>query len=94
MYNIHINGILSDALPYEDYPDGNIPLTYYSSRAVFEKTLRRLIYKPGGRIRWLVGTTTGLQQSSASHGRIESVTVRIGDSNEEMVIPTSLVVGM
>lgn len=93
MYNIHTNGILSNALPYEDYPDGNVPPTYYSSRDVFEKTLRRMIYKPGGRIRWMVGTVRALQQSAADPACIESVTVRVGDSNEA-VIPASLVVGM
>ena len=67
--------------------------TLYATRDTFERVLRRLMHKPGGRIRWISGTVTGLQKSEVvGENRVKSVSIRM-ESNEEQVIPASLVVG-
>lgn len=93
-FNIHFNGIPFDKFPYEAYPNGEYPLVPNATRDTFEKVLRKLIYEPGGRIRWLVGTVTGIQSSTEEKElNAQSVSVRIKETNEELIIPASLIIG-
>ena len=78
----------------EAYPDGNYPMVPIASRDTFEKVLRKLFYKPGGRIRWLVGTVTSIQSSPEDPSKLSYVTVRSKDQEEELSISATLVVGM
>ena len=89
-YNIHVDGILVDHVPYYDYPNGKVPDIFFTTRDTLERTLRRLLYEPGGRIRWITGTVTGL---NSVRNRVESVTIRSGEKNEEEIVPVSLFVG-
>lgn len=77
------------------YPNNDCPRTYSGSRDSYERLLRKLVYQPGGRIRWETGTITGLRLFPPSNAlkRIESVSVRYDDADTEYYIPASLVIG-
>lgn len=75
------------------YPQGQGPRMPYITRESYERILRGLTLQASPRIRWLVGTVTGLNLDPSNLEHISSVTVRKADNMEE-TIDASLVIGM
>lgn len=94
IFNIHFNGLPFDKFPFEAYPNGDYPLVPVATRDTFERLLRQLILGKGGRIRWLIGTVTGIQSFNDRQDQLKSVSVRIKETNEDLIIDASLVIGM
>ena len=94
--NIYASGVRTvpkgSEPPVYSYPGGDCPLAYSASRDSYERLLRRLVYVPGGRIRWMTGVVTGMKRSSST-GRIESVVVAREETRAEHLLPASLVIG-
>ena len=80
-------------LPRGDYPDGKIPQCFFISRESYERMLRGLVMDSSNRIKWMIGTATGLKMVPGEKAKIDSVTVRL-PTGEERDLKSSLVVGM
>ncbi|KAL5489740.1 hypothetical protein ACEPAI_4572 [Sanghuangporus weigelae] len=78
-------------LPEVVYPDQNYAQCFFVTRESYERILRRLVTGYSNRIRWIVGTATGIIADERDPATVTSVTVRT-DSEAEMIIPSSLVV--
>ena len=79
-------------LPRDDYPDGKVPQCFFISRESYERMLRGLVVESSDRIKWMIGTATGLKMIPGK-AKIDSVTVRL-PTGEERDLKSSLVVGM
>ena len=75
------------------YPNDDCPQAYSGSRDSYERLLRKLVYTPGERIRWMTGLVSGLQLSSKP-GQIDSVSVTCEETKTEHCIPASFVIGI
>ncbi|KAH8116326.1 hypothetical protein DFH11DRAFT_1506179 [Phellopilus nigrolimitatus] len=71
-YNILAYGRYTMRLP----TDGKPPQSLYASREAFERVLRGSIMKSSSRIRWMVGTVTGVETSPRDASRLSGVNVR------------------
>ena len=79
-------------LPRGDYPDGKVPQCFFISRESYERMLRGLVVESSDRIRWMIGTATGLKMVPGEKAKIDSVTIRL-PTGEERDLKLSLVVG-
>ncbi|KAL5511076.1 hypothetical protein ACEPAH_4291 [Sanghuangporus vaninii] len=78
-------------MPEVVYPNQNYAQCFFVTRESYERILRRLVTGYSNRIRWVVGTATGLIVDEHDPATITSVAVRT-DSETEMTIPASLVI--
>lgn len=96
--HVHVSGRRILRYPIDEYPPGtkDAPQNVFATRECYERTLRGLVtkYGPHERIRWMVGTATGVkaQDESEESNKITSVIVRTREAKDEEV-STSLVAG-
>ncbi|KAL5529778.1 hypothetical protein ACEPAG_5765 [Sanghuangporus baumii] len=78
-------------LPEVVYPDQNYAQCFFVTRESYERILRRLVTGYSNRLRWVVGTVTGIIADECDPATVTSVTVRT-DSEAQMIIRSSLVI--
>lgn len=78
-------------IPFDHFEDPRDVDGIFMSRENYERLLRRLVRESSRRIRWLIGTATGLKTAENS-SVIKSVLVRVRSGQEEE-IDASLVIG-
>ncbi|THH06443.1 hypothetical protein EW145_g4086 [Phellinidium pouzarii] len=78
-------------IPMHEYPDGNYPECLFMTRELYERLLRRLVTQSSKRIRWVVGTATGINTVPGDPTTLSSVTIRTPEGNGEK-IPAALVI--
>lgn len=79
-------------LPKDDYHDGNVPQCFFMSRESYERMLRGLVMDSQDRIKWVVGTASGLKMAQGKKVEAESVIIR-SPTGEEFTLKSSLVIG-
>ena len=90
--NAHVFGRQVLKLPKTIGKDTEEALCLWTTRDAFERLLRRFVLGSSKRIRWMVGTATGVRLDENNPSTVTGVTVRMPDSSEKD-IPAALLVG-